>query len=89
MAFAKVLKLYHTIPEFTPSTAPLYPPLGLFWRWGSRELVVWPQITILPFSASQVAKIPGVSHWRPAELNFITPNYISDLFSDFKYTMSI
>jgi hypothetical protein len=40
--------------------------LWLFWRWvgGSHELFAhWPRTMILLISASQVARIIGVSHW--------------------------
>jgi hypothetical protein len=41
--------------------------LWLFWRWVWKTICLgWPQTTILPTSASQVARITGVSHWSPA-----------------------
>jgi hypothetical protein len=38
--------------------------LWLFWRWG------WPQAGILPISASQVAKIIGLTHLCPVWKEF-------------------
>jgi hypothetical protein len=44
----------------------------LFWRWGVSRTICpgWPQTMILPISASQVARITSVSHWRPAYFYF-------------------
>jgi hypothetical protein len=44
----------------------------LFWRWGSLGLFSpgWPQISILLISASQIARITGVSHWNPVVPEF-------------------
>jgi hypothetical protein len=38
--------------------------LWLLWRWGLENyLLGWPQTMILLISASQIARITGVSHW--------------------------
>jgi hypothetical protein len=43
---------------------------GYFWRWYLvNYLSSWPWITIIPISASQVARITGVSHKYPAVSN--------------------
>jgi hypothetical protein len=55
-----------------PGALPLEPHLQsillwLFWRWSLENyLLGWPQTMILLISASQVARIPGVSHWHLA-----------------------
>jgi hypothetical protein len=41
--------------------------LWLFWRWGASQTICpgWPQTEILLISASQIARITGVSHQSP------------------------
>jgi hypothetical protein len=59
----RTLYLQSRCSAFEPLLQPVL--LWLFWGWGgSHELFSpgWPQTSILPISASQVARITGVSH---------------------------
>jgi hypothetical protein len=59
---------------------------------GSCEFFLgWPQSSVLPISASVVAGITGVSHWRPPALfELFTfymqyPNWIDEFSTNFKF----
>jgi hypothetical protein len=50
--------------------------LWLFWRWVSQNASLgWSQTEILSISASQVARIIGMSHWYSAQtIDLIMPH---------------
>jgi hypothetical protein len=62
------LQSRHSLASATPA---VHFALVIFRRWGLRTICLgWPQTLILPISASQVARIIGMSHWC---LTYTTP----------------
>jgi hypothetical protein len=73
-AFAKQALL-----PLEPQLQPIF--LWLFWRWALANCFPgWPQTMILWMSASQVARIIGISHQHPAIIFILIKNLVEHLF---------